>query len=165
MEWMILPLKRYFDFSGRSRRKEYWMFVLFTIICSFALGIADELLGLTYGDTNGLRQNGVLSSLFSLATFVPSLAVAVRRLHDTDRSGWWLFLPFIAAIVVVAVAVSSLTRGTGDLAGFGTGMILTLVVLGISGIVLLVFFCIDGTRGPNRFGEDPKGVAYDGVFD
>lgn len=165
MEWMILPLKRYFEFSGRSRRREYWMFVLFTIIASIVLGILDELLGLNYGDGVGVRDNGVLTSLFSLATFIPSLSVAVRRLHDTDRSGWWLFLPIVAVVVLVAVAVASVGGGTTDLAGFGTGFIAAFVVLGISGIVLLVFFCLDGTRGPNRFGEDPKGVAYEGVFD
>jgi uncharacterized membrane protein YhaH (DUF805 family) len=87
MEWMILPLKRYFDFSGRSRRKEYWMFVLFTVIVSAILGVLDEALGLTLGNPESARQTGVLGSIFSLATFVPSVAVGVRRLHDTDRSG------------------------------------------------------------------------------
>ena len=94
MEWMILPLKRYADFSGRSRRKEYWMFFLFTIIVSVALGIIDAVLGLNFG--SGFSSNGVLGSLFSLATLVPSLAVGIRRLHDTDRSGWWLLLVFLA---------------------------------------------------------------------
>ncbi len=167
MEWMILPLKRYAEFSGRSQRKEYWMFFLFTIIVSFVLGIVDAILGLKIGGTEAagaLRSgNGVLGTLFSLGTLVPSLAVGVRRLHDTDRSGWWLLLPGVV-IIVALVLVGLLGGFSGDFTRLGIGLIAAVVVAAISGIVLLVFFCLDGTRGPNRFGPDPKGGDLADVF-
>ncbi|MES2338185.1 MAG: DUF805 domain-containing protein [Pseudomonadota bacterium] len=163
MEWMILPLKRYFEFSGRSRRKEYWMFVLFTVIVSIVLGILDEVLGLKFGESDSVRDNGVLGSIFSLATFIPSIAVAVRRLHDTDRSGWWLVVPVVAVLVMIVAAIGGAMGGTSE--GASVGLIVAMSIAGISGLILLVLFCLDGTRGPNRFGDDPKGVAYEGVFD
>lgn len=94
MNWMILPLKRYFDFKGRSRRKEYWMYTLFLVIASIVLSIVDAVLGLggsassdsvatdtTIGGSAAVT-GGWLANIFSIATFIPSLAVAVRRLHD-----------------------------------------------------------------------------------
>ena len=89
MEWYLLVLKKYAEFGGRARRKEYWMFTLFNVIASLALGVVDGILGL------GDMGFGLLSGLYTLAVFVPSLAVSVRRLHDTGRSGWWLLIAFI----------------------------------------------------------------------
>jgi len=135
MEWMLMPLRRYAQFSGRSRRKEYWMFVLFVLIGLVICTILDSLLGLggaiqryamvtDTGAAAGVASSGgLLTFLFAVAMLVPSLSVAVRRLHDIDRSGWWLLIgliPFIGAIV------------------------------------LIVFYATEGTRGPNRFGPDPK---------
>ncbi len=156
MEWMVLPLKRYVEFNGRSRRMEYWMWILFTVIVGFVLGILDTLLGL---DLNALRLvpgatgNGLLGILFSLGTFLPSLAVSVRRLHDIDRSGWWVLLP-IMPVVLVFVAVFA-----GDVLGSASVMIFAgVALLGvlICGLLLLVWYCTEGTPGPNRFGDDPK---------
>jgi uncharacterized membrane protein YhaH (DUF805 family) len=99
MSWYIKVLKNYAVFSGRARRKEYWMFVLFNFIFYVALTIIDVITGM-YSDI-GL---GVLSGIYSLALFIPALAVAVRRLHDTNRSGWWLFIalvPFVGAIILL----------------------------------------------------------------
>ncbi|MEA1921891.1 MAG: DUF805 domain-containing protein [Pseudomonadota bacterium] len=93
MEWYIEVLKKYAVFSGRARRKEYWMFFLFNVIITFVLGIIEWLLG----------SSGILGTLYSLAILVPSIAVSIRRLHDTGRSGWWLLIgiiPFIGAIVL-----------------------------------------------------------------
>lgn len=134
MEWMTLPFKRYAEFAGRSRRKEYWMFALLLLILGVIAAAIDIMLGfgMTYRDVSatgyGLgaaTHNGPVEILLWLATFIPSLSVSVRRLHDLDKSGWWLllvFVPFLGAIV------------------------------------LLVFMCIEGTRGPNRFGSDPLAV-------
>ena len=103
MHWYTDVLKKYAQFDGRARRKEYWMFVLFNFIIAVGLGILDAVLGLRLTENNGL-----LSTLYTLAVLLPGLAVSVRRLHDTNRSGWWLliaFIPFIGAIVLIIFMV------------------------------------------------------------
>ncbi|RYY26635.1 MAG: DUF805 domain-containing protein [Sphingomonadales bacterium] len=135
MAWMIVPLQRYFDFKGRSRRQEFWMFFLFQVILMFCASFIDVALG--YGQVDSYAQategysvgfsmnsSGPVMLILFLALIIPALAVAVRRLHDTDRSGWWLLLAFIPL--------------------FGW-------------IAIFIFYCLEGTVGPNRFGEDPKG--------
>ena len=110
MSWYLEALKKYAVFSGRSRRMEYWYFVLFNIIVSIVLGTIDALLG-TLGSGMGV---GLLSGIYGLAILIPSLAVTVRRLHDIDRSGWWIFInliPLIGAIVLLVFAVSEGTPG------------------------------------------------------
>ncbi|GIP57570.1 DUF805 domain-containing protein [Paenibacillus sp. FSL W8-0186] len=94
MEWYLKVLKNYVGFEGRARRKEYWMFILFNMIVSLVLGFIGRLIGL---DT-------ILSYIYSLAVLLPSLAVAMRRLHDTGRSGWMIllsFIPLVGAIVLI----------------------------------------------------------------
>ncbi len=94
----LAVLKKYAVFIGRAGRKEFWMFVLVNIIVMVAISIIESVLGLT---RNG---SGVLSGLYSLAVLIPSLAVGVRRLHDTGRSGWYLLIgliPLIGAIVLI----------------------------------------------------------------
>lgn len=84
---------QYVGFSGRARRSEYWFFVLFNFIVSFLIGFIGGLLGL-----------GFLGSIYSLAVFLPSLAVCMRRLHDVGKSGWWILLslvPLVGAIVLI----------------------------------------------------------------
>ena len=120
-DWMLLPLKRYADFSGRSRRKEYWFFTLGCAIAGIVVGVVERVLGL--GGMFG--PYGLLSVLLILGLLVPSFAVSIRRFHDQDKSGWFMLLaliPFIGSIVV------------------------------------LVFMCLPGTSGPNRFGPDPMGT-------
>ena len=119
MSWYIKVLKNYVGFSGRARRKEYWMFALFNLIISIVLMAVD-------GSAPG--SVGMLGGLYSLGVFLPALAVTFRRLHDTNRSAWWLLLVFVP-------------------------------ILG--GVALLVFVCLDGTRGPNPFGADPKRPTSD----
>lgn len=119
MNWYLKVLKNYVGFGGRARRKEYWMFLLFSLLISIALMIADVMFG-TLDTKSGV---GLLNGLYSLAVLIPSLAVSVRRLHDRDKSGWWLLIGLIPLI---------------------------------GAIVLLVWFVMEGDRGSNRFGEDPK---------
>ena len=136
MEWMILPYKRYFDFSGRSRRMEYWMFALLNaIIVSVAVALLVSQI-FAYREAVMLQQSdgpggvfylGVaILGIFVLGTFIPSLAVQVRRFHDQDKSGWFLLLNFVPYV---------------------------------GGLIVFVFMCLEGTRGPNRFGPDPKDPA------
>jgi uncharacterized membrane protein YhaH (DUF805 family) len=84
MEWYAKVMSQYIDFEGRARRKEYWMFALFNFIVAFCLGFAVGL----------LKLPGFLPALYNLAVFFPSIAVGVRRMHDTNRSGWFLMIPF-----------------------------------------------------------------------
>jgi uncharacterized membrane protein YhaH (DUF805 family) len=98
MDWYLEVLKKYAVFEGRAGRKEYWFFILFNILISMALGYVDWLTGNINPET-GL---GILSGIYALGVMIPGMAVSVRRLHDTDRSGWWLlitFVPVIGAIV------------------------------------------------------------------
>jgi uncharacterized membrane protein YhaH (DUF805 family) len=105
MKWFLDALKnKYATFEGRARRAEYWYFVLFYALSIVALAIVDGVVG-TFSEEIGI---GLLSGIFVLATFVPTLAVTVRRLHDTDRSGWWVLLdlvPFIGVLVLFVFTV------------------------------------------------------------
>lgn len=165
MEYMFLPLKRYAEFSGRSRRMEFWMWTLFVFLLWIAffvvmVAVAGAAL-MTGGGVRSLMAMGggiviigALAFLVWLALLIPSLAVGVRRLHDTERSGWWL-----GGLVILDI-VSAVLRGTG--AG-GLATIVSLVVL-LWAIVLIVFYCLDGTKGPNKYGPDPKGGVNAEVF-
>ena len=90
MSWYFRVLKKYAVFQGRAQRKEFWMFALFSLIISFVLGLFEGALGI-FPDT----EEAVLANIYSLAVALPALGVSVRRLHDTDRSGWWCIVPFV----------------------------------------------------------------------
>ena len=110
MNWYLTALKKYAEFSGRSRRKEYWYFVLFYIIFGVVLAFIDDMTG-TLDAQAGI---GLLSGVFALAMLIPSFAVSVRRLHDTDRSGWWLLIsliPLIGALVLLLFMVGDSKSG------------------------------------------------------
>jgi uncharacterized membrane protein YhaH (DUF805 family) len=142
IDWATLPLKKYADFTGRARRKEYWLFVLLCVVAGMVAGFIDGILGLS-GLIGGLY--GLFGFVVGLALLVPSVAVAVRRLHDTSRSGWWLLIgivPYLASVLI-------LLSGNIVLAGM-----LSMVALG-AGLVLLVFMILEGTKGPNSYGPDP----------
>ena len=94
MNWYLEVLKKYAVFNGRARRKEYWMFFFFNILIGTVLGIIDGVAGLV----------GLLGGLYALALLIPGIAVSVRRLHDTGRSGWWLLIglvPLVGAVVLL----------------------------------------------------------------
>lgn len=126
---MLLPLKRYADFQGRSRRLEYWMFALFIFLVAIAWGVVFAVLGGLSGYESGTGI-GTLATVWIfvagvayLAILVPSIAVQVRRFHDRDMSGWFVLLNFIPYV---------------------------------GGLVVFVFMVLPGTVGENRFGPDPK---------
>lgn len=95
MNWYVEVLKKYAEFNGRAHRTEYWMFVLFNIIISFAISVVESFVG----------SPGVLGALYGLAVLVPSIAVGVRRLHDTDRSGLWLLAGFIPVVGFILLLI------------------------------------------------------------
>lgn len=114
-------LAKYATFRGRAARSEFWYFWLFSMIVLIIAMIIDGMLGTTFSMTNpatGLEQSagyGFVYVLTAIALLLPSLAVAVRRLHDTDRSGWWLLIGFIPLIGAIVLLIWYVTRGTpGD---------------------------------------------------
>jgi uncharacterized membrane protein YhaH (DUF805 family) len=128
MKWYLKVLRHYTDFSGRARRTEYWMFVLFNLIFCAVAATIDNLLGITFnidgptGDPLPIFY-GYTYALYALAVFIPGLAVLVRRLHDIGKSGWMFFICLIPII---------------------------------GAIWLLVLLCTDSQSGPNKWGDNPK---------
>ncbi len=132
MGYMLLPLRRCFDFTGRSQRKEYWLFILFQWLIFLPLGLAFEAaggdLGKLYAQPFVLQHRGagdvvqMLGWVLVAALVVPLLSAQIRRLHDQDRTGWWILLN----------------------------------VVPLGQLPLLALMCFDGTPGHNRYGPDPK---------
>ena len=120
---MFDAMIKYAVFSGRARRQEFWGFMLRLFIVYFMSVMIDVLLG-TYDEEAGI---GIVSGIVVLLFLLPSISVSVRRLHDINRSGWWMLLTIIP----------------------------------FASFVLLVFYCLDGTKGENRFGPDPKANEKD----
>jgi uncharacterized membrane protein YhaH (DUF805 family) len=156
MEWMVMPLKRYAEFSGRSRRMEYWMYtlmqaivlaVLYAMILSGgALSILTASAAAGQGQEPDLSQVSigpmfwmgvVLMFIWGFGTIIPSLAVTVRRLHDRNMSGWWILGFAVIAFVLALIPV--------------IGQLLVLV----GEIMYIVVLALPGTSGANKYGDDP----------
>jgi uncharacterized membrane protein YhaH (DUF805 family) len=113
MNWYLKVLKQYADFSGRARRKEFWMFALFNLIFMIAAMMLDKMFGFTIG----ILPYGVLYLMYALALFIPGLAVAVRRLHDIGKSGLMIllvFIPFVGAIWLLVLFVMDSEAGENE---------------------------------------------------
>lgn len=187
MRWMMMPLRRYVDFSGRSQRMEYWMWQLCKLLVFGGLMLVFLLIFgaavASYGaskDPNALIAAGggilllwMIYMILAFAILIPDIAVAVRRLHDTNRSGWWLLSPLVPYFL--GIIVMSVTVGVGGamqpdqppnamMATGGIVMLVFMLAAAAMGLVLLVFMLLDGTPGPNRFGPDPKGRDASAVF-
>lgn len=144
MNWLFNPLKKYADFNGRARRTEFWAFaVLFVVI----------LLGANYVDAmDGRREPvaagmGVIELSASLLLLLPFLSTGARRLHDTNRSGWWmllLYLPYLAWIAGREDRTAELVSLGGIFVGF---------------IALVILLSLPGEPMENRFGPNPRGVS------
>ena len=112
MQYFLDVLKnKYALFNGRARRAEYWYFTLFNVIISFALGFLAGMIKMPW-----------IASIYSIAVLIPGIAVAIRRMHDVGKSGWFILIPIYNLILAVT----------------------------------------EGQRGPNEYGEDPKGVLASG---
>jgi uncharacterized membrane protein YhaH (DUF805 family) len=107
MNWFIAALKKYADFSGRARRKEYWMFILFYALFAIAAGILDSMII----SSAGVPFTPVLT-LYSLAMIIPTLALAVRRMHDIGKSGAMILVSFIPLIGGIWFLILTVTEGT-----------------------------------------------------
>ncbi|MDR0725083.1 MAG: DUF805 domain-containing protein [Prevotellaceae bacterium] len=183
MKWYLKCLKQYADFNGRARRKEFWMFYLFNLICYIVTNVLDIVL---FGNIF------VITCLYLLASFIPSLAVAIRRIHDSGASGCWILIfwspiitiiwsPIIAIISVVvfiflyllAALIPRLgvtVRGIHDLSANDWIILICAILictilshdaispigLRISVFWLLLFFIAEGDHGDNRYGKNPK---------
>lgn len=173
MEWMLMPLRRYAEFGGRSHRQEFWMFQLLLVLIGVvamvvifaigfgAIGLASSGGSASTGLAGMIASMGILAVVFAvvvLGLFIPSLAVQVRRLHDTERSGWWLMIYFGPYILSIFASVAGAAAGQDSMAMVGLGGVFSLVSF-IGWVVLIVFYCLPGTVGPNRFGPDPLGGA------
>jgi uncharacterized membrane protein YhaH (DUF805 family) len=101
VNWYLAVLKNYAGFSGRARRTEYWMFFLINLIIVVVL----DLIGMA------IKVSTLLGGIYGLAVLIPSLAVGVRRLHDTGRSGWWLLIGLIPVIGTIILIVFMATEG------------------------------------------------------
>jgi len=109
MNWYLEVLKKYATFTGRAQRAEYWYFILFNIIISTVLAILDVILG-----TLSPYGTGLLNGIYSLAIFIPHIAVATRRLHDIGKSGWWQLIVIIPIIGWILIIIWFATDSEGD---------------------------------------------------
>jgi uncharacterized membrane protein YhaH (DUF805 family) len=105
VEAISAGFSNYVNFSGRAIRSEYWFWLLFTILLTIAASVVDLAIVSAVGFS-------MLSTIASLATFLPSLAVAVRRLHDRDQSGWWILIALIPLVGAIILIVWFCQRGT-----------------------------------------------------
>lgn len=109
MDWYLAVLKKYAVFSGRAHRKEYWMFVLFNFIVSIGLAVIDGM----------LLGGPLLSFIYMLGILLPSLAVSVRRLHDTNRSAWWILIVLVPLIGGLIFLVFMIMKGDEESNQYG----------------------------------------------
>lgn len=114
MKEFVDVFKKAFVFNGRSRRKEYWMFVLFSTLISIVLSIVDTVAGLELAE--GM---GILGGLFSILIIIPTISVTIRRLHDIGRSGWWILLSFIPIIGWITLFIFSLLDSQSGTNAYG----------------------------------------------
>lgn len=141
--------RKYFDFSGRASRSEFWWFTLFNsvvnLLCVVAEGLLFGLMGEVYGPISGI---------YTLATLIPNITVNTRRLQDLNHSGWWQLLPIVSLLLLMAISVMEF-RGEQMM---GRAAIVTGVLLLVNVVLawqFLVWWLTKGTSADNRFGSDP----------
>lgn len=185
IQWALRPLKKYATFSGRASRAEFWWFFLFVMV--IFVGMYFVLLGSVFGAAMSQTEPsagligavgivGIIMLLFWLGLIIPTIAVQVRRLHDTNRSGWWIGGYYLLYLVYMVMLFGSMGSMMGSVASsdptappqvngpmFTFTMILGLLMF-VYAIVVLVFFCLPGTKGDNLYGPDPYGADVGEVF-
>lgn len=139
-------LQKYIVFRGRARRAEYWWFFLFCVLAGIVAEIVDRVVAPTYTATH---SSGPVSSGMSLALLLPQLSVFVRRLHDTNRTGWWALVFYVVLIGLFFAALAAYFNANISLGG-----VFCLLIVGLC-IWVFVLLAMRGTAGPNRYGPDP----------
>jgi len=160
VDWAKRPiLEKYADFTGRASRAEFWWYALALVVAGIIVAIVEGILGLSHMI---FYIFGPLSLLFRAATIVPSLAVSARRLHDTNRPGWWVLLPLIPELlmlIMAAMTAGAVAAGGGIGAAIGgaalTGLIGLVALVGA--VVLIVFCAMPSQPGSNQYGPNPNG--------
>jgi uncharacterized membrane protein YhaH (DUF805 family) len=152
IDWAKRPIQKYADFTGRAPRAEYWWYALALIIVYIVVMIVESIVGI---NKMVFGVYGPVTLLLALATFVPNLAVGVRRLHDTNRSAWWLLLlvPYLVSALLMVRAMAA-----GSMTGFGAAGLMALVGL-VCCVIYLVLMVLSSMPGDNRFGPNPYGVG------
>ena len=160
-EAIKLGFQNYFKFSGRAQRAEFWWFYLFTTVASLALEFVDGIVGSAIG-LPVFAEFTPLSSLFSLLTLIPTLALGWRRMHDIGKSGWWSLLPLMPFVIVgvaLGIAFSSPENPAWGVLMLA-GVLLTLAAV----VYTIVLLATDSDRNENRFGPSPKYGSQADVF-
>lgn len=157
IDWAKRPIQKYADFTGRAPRAEFWWYVLAVVIVRIIAMIIDNILNM-----NVWAVYGPITIIVGLGLLVPSIAVTVRRLHDTGRPGWWILLPIAALCLMFVFGGAAIVGGAaaggaaGMVAGAGLMMLFGLLAL-VADIVLIVFCALPGTPGDNQYGPNPYG--------
>jgi uncharacterized membrane protein YhaH (DUF805 family) len=141
-----------FGFNGRINRAKYWI----AIVACIVLSLIGSVLAAILGDTLGLLVNGIIA----IATLVISIAAGIKRLHDRNKSGWWLLLFLLAPGILLSFGMVAGIMGVASGAGAtgGTlGMLLSLIGAGLAIWAFVELGCLRGTVGPNQYGPDPLG--------
>jgi uncharacterized membrane protein YhaH (DUF805 family) len=153
VDWAKRPIEKYADFSGRAPRPEYWWYTAALIVATIVVSMVEGILGID----DMVGPYGPLSLILMLGLLVPGVAVTVRRLHDSNRTGWWILVAAIPYFIVGVLA--GMAGASGSMAALGTaGMASILAFAGM--VLLLIFMVLPGTPGDNRYGPPP--AAGDG---
>ncbi len=140
--------EHYLDFQGRCARREFWYYVLAYFVIYIGLAIIQAVIG-----------TRVLTGLFGLALLLPGLGISVRRLHDTDRSGWWILIGVVPVFLMIVLGAAALAGGE---VGSAILSAVLLPILTLAAAALLIYwYAQPGTAGDNSYGPPPPQVTPD----
>lgn len=148
---------KYFDFSSRASRSEFWWWTLFVVVGGVVTAILDIMIfGIEESGVDFFAEIGIVNGIFNVATIVPSVAVTVRRLHDTNWTGWWVLAQLI--VTIASFAITFVTLG-GDSDEFSVLLMVCWAVWTILSLTIFFRMFTAGNEGTNRFGPNPLATA------
>jgi uncharacterized membrane protein YhaH (DUF805 family) len=166
MKWYLMAFRKYAVFSGRSRRKEFWNFLLFHILCSILARFLDEIAGTNF-PSQGTMGGGKVLLIYNLIVLIPAIALTVRRFHDIGKSGWVYFL-FLSTLFLVSTVYTTYSAmmilkyksfenlfEVGDFVLASAGFLLFIIC---AAVWILIMMVREGNHGSNKYGPDPKGA-------